>query len=135
MDSVIPIGSAPAKGCVMATLAIPKDAICVVAPPPETISQRNVEAVTGVPSKAYLAAIRGHGFPLRVTRLGKLRIVNRAAFVAWLEGGAFGAAAAKSDGEDEDEGGREEGAGGAERVLHAVGYRATPPLRRPRQRR
>ena len=37
------------NGIVMATLAIPSDAIRVIAAPPDTISQKNVEAATGVP--------------------------------------------------------------------------------------
>lgn len=71
---------------ITATLAIPHEAIRIVAPPPDTLSQRNVEAVTGIPARIYLEAVRRPGFPLRVSRLGKLRIVNRVAFVAWIEG-------------------------------------------------
>lgn len=67
------------------TLAIPSDAIRVIAAPPDTLTQRNVEAVTGLPPRAYLEVIRTPTFPLRVAKLGKLRIVNRAAFVEWLE--------------------------------------------------
>jgi hypothetical protein len=89
-----------ASTCVTAMLAIPNEAIRVTAAPPETISQRNVEASTGVPSRAYLEAVRDPGFPLAVTRLGKLRIVNRAAFIVWLEKGAFGGAR-KQEREDE----------------------------------
>jgi hypothetical protein len=74
-----------ANGIVMATLAIPSNAIRVVAAPPDTLTQRNVEAVTGLPPRVYLEVIRTPTFPLRVARLGKLRIVNRAAFVEWLE--------------------------------------------------
>jgi hypothetical protein len=74
-----------ANGVVMATLAIPSDAIRVIAAPPDTLTQRNVEAVTGLPPRVYLEVIRTPTFPLRVAKLGKLRIVNRAAFVEWLE--------------------------------------------------
>lgn len=92
MSNRVLMGSANARagGCVTAMLAIPNDAIRVIAAPPDTISQRNVEATTGVPSRAYLEAVRDPGFPLAVTKLGKLRIVNRAAFIGWLEKGAFG---------------------------------------------
>lgn len=79
-----------ANGIVMATLAIPSDAIRVIAAPPDTISQKNVESATGVSARVYLESIRDPSFPLRVTRLGKLRIVNRIAFIAWLKKGAFG---------------------------------------------
>jgi hypothetical protein len=74
-----------ASDFVTATLAIPSDAIRVIAAPPDTLTQRNVEAVTGLPPRVYLEVIRTPTFPLRVAKLGKLRIVNRAAFVAWLE--------------------------------------------------
>jgi len=52
--------------------------------PPELLSQRNVEAVTGIPARVYLEEIRAPGFPLAVIKLGKLRLVERASFVAWL---------------------------------------------------
>src|SRR4051812_33884799 len=90
MSNRVPLvpANASAETCVM--LAIRNEAIRVVAAPPDTISQRNVEVATGVPPRAYLEAVRDPGFPLAVTRLGKLRIVNRAAFITWLERGAFG---------------------------------------------
>ncbi len=74
-----------ANDFVRATLAIPSDAIRVIAAPPDTLTQRNVEAVTGLPPRVYLEVIRTPTFPLRVAKLGKLRIVNRVAFVEWLE--------------------------------------------------
>lgn len=72
-------------GYIEATLAIPEKAVRVFAAPPVTLTQRNVEAVTGLSSRVYLEVIREPTFPLRVAKLGKLRIVNRAAFVHWLE--------------------------------------------------
>ena len=42
-----------ANGIVMATLAIPSDAIRVIAAPPDTISQKNVESATGVSARVY----------------------------------------------------------------------------------
>jgi hypothetical protein len=78
-------------------LSIPENAVRVIAAPPETITQRNVEAVTGLSVRAYLEVVRDPGFPLTVTKLGKLRIVNRAAFITWLEKGAFGRARANED--------------------------------------
>lgn len=76
---------APTSRTIQATLAIPETAIRVIAAPPDTLTQRNVEAVTGLSPRVYLEAIRTPTFPLRVTKLGKLRIVNRASFVEWLE--------------------------------------------------
>lgn len=49
----------------MTTLAIPLDGLTVVATPPETLSQRNVEQVTGIPLHVFLDTIRTPGFPLR----------------------------------------------------------------------
>ena len=55
----------------MATLAIPCDAIRIIAAPPDTLTQRNVEAATGLPSRVYLEVIPTPTFPLRVAKLGK----------------------------------------------------------------
>ncbi len=78
----------PAK--LMAMLELPADALTITAAPPEMISQRNVEAVTGIPARVYLEEIRLPSFPLPVVKLGKLRLVKRAAFVAYLESLASG---------------------------------------------
>ncbi|HTN90872.1 MAG TPA: hypothetical protein VL242_44670 [Sorangium sp.] len=67
-----------------ATLAIPLDGLTITAPPPEMLSQKNVESVTGIPPRVFLDTIRAPGFPLPVTKLGKLRLVEREAFVAHL---------------------------------------------------
>jgi hypothetical protein len=67
------------------TLEIPPEALTIIAPLPELLSQRNVEAVTGIPARVYLEEVRTPGFPLPVMRLGKLRLVKRVAFVAYLE--------------------------------------------------
>ncbi|WP_437666848.1 hypothetical protein [Sorangium sp. So ce1182] len=67
-----------------ATLAIPLNGLTITAPPPEMLSQKNVETVTGIPPRVFLDTIRAPGFPLPVTKLGKLRLVEREAFVAYL---------------------------------------------------
>ncbi|MEP7125054.1 MAG: hypothetical protein ABJE95_29260 [Byssovorax sp.] len=78
-------GSPPGKGAsITTTIQIPAEALTFVAAPPETLSQRTVEALTGIPSRAYLEAVRVPGFPIAVMRLGKLRIVDRAGFMGWL---------------------------------------------------
>jgi hypothetical protein len=112
---------------ITATLAIPPNALQLVAPPPETISQRNVEAVTGIPARVYLEAVRSPAFPLPVARLGKLRIVGRAAFVAWLEKGGFHVALepGKASGNDEPLA-NEPIAETADDILAAVGLKAKP---------
>ncbi|MGK3967450.1 hypothetical protein WMF38_25160 [Sorangium sp. So ce118] len=77
-------GSTP-TATATATLAIPLDGLVVTAPQPEMLSQKNVESVTGIPARVFLDTIRAPGFPLRVTKLGKLRLVPREAFVAYLQ--------------------------------------------------
>lgn len=69
---------------------LPISAIAVTAPAPDLLSQKNVTAFTGIVPRVYLALIRSQGFPLPVTKLGKLRLVNRVAFVAYLESLASG---------------------------------------------
>ncbi|NUQ11363.1 MAG: hypothetical protein HUU26_03405 [Gemmatimonadaceae bacterium] len=79
---------------VKAVIEIPREAlrgiagaaaVAVAGPAPDLLSQKNVAAITGIPPRVYLELIRSQGFPVAVTRLGKLRLVNRAAFVAYLE--------------------------------------------------
>jgi len=66
------------------TIALPVDGLTVIAPLPETLTQRNVEAVTGLSPADYLRAVKDPAFPLPVRRVGRLRVVDRVAFVAWL---------------------------------------------------
>ncbi|WP_437779103.1 hypothetical protein [Sorangium sp. So ce1097] len=75
----------PATTTATATLAIPLEGLTLTAPQPEMLSQKNVESVTGIPARVFLDTIRGPGFPLPVTKLGKLRLVQREAFVAYLQ--------------------------------------------------
>ena len=69
------------------SIVVPRSALTVVAAPPELLSQRNVEAVCGIAPRGFLDALpafrRAGG---SVTKFGKLRLVNRLAFVAWLAG-------------------------------------------------
>ena len=60
-------------------------AITIAAPPPDTLTQRNVDRQTGIPATMFLAMVRHPGFPLPVVKLGRLRLVERVAFVAWLK--------------------------------------------------
>jgi len=92
---------APAK--LIAMLELPADALTITAAPPEMISQRNVEAVIGIHARVYLEEIRSPNFPLPVVKLGKLRLVKRAAFVAYLESLASGPGLARTRVEDVDE--------------------------------
>ncbi|WP_437851483.1 hypothetical protein [Sorangium sp. So ce363] len=104
-----------------ATLAIPLDGLTITAPPPETLSQKNVESVTGIPARVFLDTIRAPGFPLPVMKLGKLRLVQRAAFVTYLQALAGDPAPRRAAAEDERT--------GVAAVLAAVGLE---PVRQPR---
>ncbi|WP_437338446.1 hypothetical protein [Sorangium sp. So ce394] len=104
-----------------ATLAIPLDGLTITAPPPEMLSQKNVEAVTGIPARVFLDTIRAPGFPLPVTKLGKLRLVQREAFVAYLR--ALASEPASRRDADADERAR------VAAVLAAAGLESVPRAR------
>lgn len=67
------------------TVSIPLAAVRVQAPEPSHLSQLNVQTCIGIGKRQYLesmpafAACGG-----KVLRLGRLRIVERAAYLAWL---------------------------------------------------
>lgn len=82
VPAALPSGKAGAS--FTTTIEIPPEALTIFQAPPETISQKTVLEVTGIPPRVYLTEIRRPGFPLPVMRLGKLRLVERAAFLAWL---------------------------------------------------
>jgi hypothetical protein len=75
---------ATATATATATLVIPLDGLTITVPQPEMLSQKNVEAVTGIPARVFLDTIRAPGFPLLITKLGKLCLVQRESFVAYL---------------------------------------------------
>ena len=64
------------------TLTIPREALTVVAPPPEFVHQRNVAAVVGLPPAQYLALCRRGAWAVVVE--GKLRLARREEVVAYL---------------------------------------------------
>ncbi|XXY52718.1 hypothetical protein WME91_16440 [Sorangium sp. So ce269] len=107
-----------------ATLAIPLDGLTITAPQPEMLSQKNVESVTGIPARVFLDTVRAPGFPLPVAKLGKLRLVRREAFVAYLQALASDRAPRRAPAEDERT--------GIAAVLAAVGLE---PVRQPRSGR
>lgn len=65
-------------------LEVPRSALVTVAPPAELISQRTVERELGIDARRYLAIITEPGCTLDVIRVGKLRLVNRVAFIEYL---------------------------------------------------
>jgi hypothetical protein len=72
-----------AESSIAVTVHIPRELVTVVAAPPEWVTQRNVEAVAGMTRGVFLDLIRRPDAP-PVTRLGKLRMVERVVFCEWL---------------------------------------------------
>lgn len=68
---------------IVLSVPIPRELVTMVAAPPELVSQRNVLATVGIPPRAYLELLRRPDAP-PVTRLGKLRLVEREVLVTWL---------------------------------------------------
>ncbi len=90
---------------VMTTVVLPPEALTIIAPAPEMISQINVEQVLGIPPRAYLELLREPGCPVEVVRVGKLRVVDRSQLRGWLEvrAKAKRAAAATEAAPDDDQ--------------------------------
>lgn len=63
---------------------VPRSALVTVAPPAEYVSQRTIERELGIDARRYLAIISEPGSTLDVIRVGKLRLVNRLAFIEYL---------------------------------------------------
>lgn len=79
-------GSNHGTATITTVVHVPAEALTLTAPPPEMISQKNSEAVAAIPARIFLEFVRAPGFPLPVTRIGKLRLVPRVEFVAYLRG-------------------------------------------------
>ena len=73
-----------ATASIMTTLVLPPEALTIFAAPPDLVSQANVDAVVGLPGRTYLELLRRPDCSVKITRLGKLRIVHRVEFLAWL---------------------------------------------------
>jgi hypothetical protein len=70
---------------IRASIELPATAFTVQAAPPELVSQKTSEAVLGIGRRAFLEslpAFRATGG--EVIALGRLRLVKRASYVAWL---------------------------------------------------
>lgn len=117
----------PSGAHVTTTVVLPADAFTITAALPEMLSQNNIEAVTGIGVRVYLETIRAAGFPLKVTKIGGLRLVDRAAFVTWLRSGAAASSStstAANDADDADE----------DAQLRAkIGLEAVPAPARPKR--
>lgn len=68
-------------------IELPDGALSVTAALPELLSQRTTEAVLGVPKRVFLDSLpRFRVSGADVFKLGRLRLVRRADYVAWLAG-------------------------------------------------
>jgi hypothetical protein len=90
------------KGGEMVAVMVPRSALTAVIEP-ETLSQRNVLATEGIPPRLYLETLRRDDFDVPIAALGKLRLVDRAAFVAWLRARAVVRPAPANDAEPTEE--------------------------------
>ena len=74
-----------ASETIRASIELPAGAVLVQAAPPELVSQKTSEAVLGIGRRAFLEslpAFRCSGG--EVIELGRLRLVKREPYVAWL---------------------------------------------------
>lgn len=71
-------------GTIMISVPFPRDLVTMVAAPPTMVSQRNSLATVGLPPRVFLELLRRADAP-PVTRIGKLRLVEREALVTWLQ--------------------------------------------------
>ena len=68
-------------------LDLPVGALAVQAAPPTHVSQKTVETAIGVPRRHFLESLPAFQVDGgTVLRLGRLRIVERSSYIAWLAG-------------------------------------------------
>ena len=79
-------------------IVVPRALMTIVAALPDLLSQKNVFAVTGIPPRAYLATLRDAAFDVPIAKIHRLRVVDRAAFVAWVRHRATATRPARSNG-------------------------------------
>lgn len=65
------------------TVAIPRSALAVTAPPPSRVDQSTVTSVVGLPRKVYLQLCRQGAWP--VTKAGRLLLAKTADVEAYLD--------------------------------------------------
>jgi len=124
-------GTLAPPGIDLSSISLPSINVTVQACPPDMLSQRNIEAATGIPARTFLELARDPGFEVPVVRLGKLRLVNRAAFLKWLDAQALEANRLRSDvypspAPDEAMHENDGATVAAERVLAELGLRVLP---------
>ncbi len=84
---------------VRASIDLPVGAVVVHAAPPDLVSQKTSEAVLGIPRRAFLESLPSYAAAgNEVAKLGRLRLVKREAYVAWLRAQPNAVEAAGEDG-------------------------------------
>ena len=116
------------------TLTLPLDVlsnVTVIAPPAAMLSQLNIEREIGMPARTFLEMIRAPGFPVSVKCVGKLRLVHREDFVAYLDTLTAGPPSNTSRAPNDARGNADE----VEDLLREMGYeRTAKPVRARRAR-
>jgi len=93
----------------------------------EMVSQLTILHVCGISPRVYLELLRADGCPLRVIKLGKLRLVRRDELVAWLESLAGAAPRAQAE-EVQEAPAAQEDPDAIDDLVQGLGFRrATPP--------
>lgn len=89
LSNIAPCGATETPFTTTATITFSPDtfrAPHAPAAPPELVSQKNSLACTGLPPRQYLEQVRAfRRSGGEVFDVGKLRLVDRIAFVAWLK--------------------------------------------------
>src|SRR3954465_4362246 len=86
MDKVVR-GASLSKGggvVINTSVELPHESITVVAARPALVSQWTVESHFSLDPRGFLEIIRSPGFPVRVIKVRKLRLVPYAEFLTWL---------------------------------------------------
>jgi hypothetical protein len=99
----------------------------------EMVSQLTILHVCGISPRVYLELLRADGCPLRVIKLGKLRLVRRDELVAWLESLAGAAPPAPADDVQEAPAAQED-PDAIDDLVQGLGFRRAPPLLRVQSR-
>ncbi len=81
----MPLQDARSQHVPAISFALPPGAIQLVNPlRPAFVSQKTSLAILGIPPDRFLLMVRALGFPLRVTSVGKLRMVETEPVIAYL---------------------------------------------------
>jgi len=95
----------------------------------EMVSQLTILHVCGISPRVYLELLRADGCPLRVIKLGKLRLVRRDELVAWLESLASGAVPPPPAEDVQEAPAAQEDPDAIDDLVQGLGFKRTAPPR------